>query len=370
MGQLENQMASRPRESGGSRASNRIDYQKDWAVCRLLELHETHDDYALVVERHDDVVVLDSPISPKRADFSQIKTKDSGVWTLSQLLRVEKSKAQPGKSAEKKMSVLAKMYCNRLVCEGQDITSSFVSNARFRLTLVDGEDGSNRTDIGFSELNPQDMGKIRLKLKEEHSLSDEPDCSSFMYLRVADLSLVDSSGHAKGKIADFLERQGGGEPVPVSAFYRVLFDHVKRKTNFEPEISDFRELLKRKAITKAEFQDILDKLPKPRSFETLRIEVSGQLRTEGMAASLIMSIFDDWKRHEVERMNRKNSTLIAMIHAANDAADSVKAEGLERGLREMIDVALARFGEQKIKGAELFKRSYCMAVILMRLYGY
>ena len=71
------------------------DFQKDWAVCQLLELHETGDDYALVVERHDDVVVLDSPTEPRRADFTQVKTKDSGNWTVTQLLRVEKSKAAP-----------------------------------------------------------------------------------------------------------------------------------------------------------------------------------------------------------------------------------------------------------------------------------
>ena len=119
MGDLKDQLASRPRESGGTCASNRIDYQKDWAVCQLLELHETRDDYALVVERHDDVVVLDSPTSPKRADFSQIKTKESQLAAmLTQLLKVEKSKAEPGKAVEKKMSFLAKMYGNHLRLRG------------------------------------------------------------------------------------------------------------------------------------------------------------------------------------------------------------------------------------------------------------
>ncbi len=363
-------MASRPRESGGSRASNRIDYQKDWALCRLLELHETPHDYALVVERHDDVVVLDSPVQPRRADFSQIKTKDSGSWTLAQLLKVEKSKAEPGKKVEKKMSFLAKMFGNRIVCEGQDITASFVSNARFGLTLANGEDGSNRVEICFGELAVEDIAKVRKKLKEEHGLPDEPDCGGFMFLRVSDLSLDDHAGHTKGKVAEFLERRGGGEAVPVAAFYRTMFDHVKRKTNFEPEVTGFEDLLKRKAITRAEFQDILDRLPKPKSYETLRIEISGQLRHEGMAASTIMKVFDDWKRHEVERMSRKNTTLLAMIHAANEAADSVKAEDAERGLREMIDVALARLAERKIQGAELYKTSYRIAVILMRLYEY
>ena len=87
----------------------------------------------------------------------------------------------------------------------------------------------------------------------------------------------DHEGHAKGKIAEFLERRGG-EPQPVAAFYRTLFGHVKRKTNHEAEISSFDDLLRGKAITKAEFQDILDKLPQPRNFDVVRSLISGQLR--------------------------------------------------------------------------------------------
>jgi len=89
-----------------------------------------------------------------------------------------------------------------------------------------------------------------------------------------------------------------------------------------------------------------------------------------MAASTIMGIFDDWKLHEVERMDRKNTTLHALVHAANDAADAVKAEGVERSLTEMLEIALGKLEERRINGAELFKKTYRMAVMLMRLYGY
>ncbi len=335
-----------------------------------MALHETQDDYALVVERHDDVVVLDSPAAPCRADFFQIKTKDCGVWNLTQLLRVDKSTAAAGKKVEKKMSHVAKMYGNRIVCEGQDITASFVSNARFRVTLANGEDGTAKTDICFAELDGKEIAKVRKKLKEEHGLAEEPNCAAMMFLRVTDLSLDDHAGHAKGKVADFLEARKTGETQAVAAFYRTLFDHVKRKTNYEPEITSFDELLKRKAITKAEFQDILDRLPKPRSFETLRVEISGHLSREGMAVSTIMAIFDDWKLHEVQRMNHKNTTLSALIHAAHEAVDAVKAAGGERGLKEMIELALAKLAERRITGAELFGKTYRMAVLLMRLYGY
>ena len=110
-------------------------------------------------------------------DFYQIKTKENGNWTLTQILKIEKTQASKKvKSAEKKMSCLAKLYSNQIVCHGQEITASFVSNARFRLPLASGEDGALREEICFAELSAKDLGKIRLQLKAEHDLDDEPDC--------------------------------------------------------------------------------------------------------------------------------------------------------------------------------------------------
>ena len=89
-----------------------------------------------------------------------------------------------------------------------------------------------------------------------------------------------------------------------------------------------------------------------------------------MIASTIMAVFDDWKLHEVARMDQKNTTLHGLIHAANVAADGVKAYQAARSLTEMLDTALAALYVQRIQGAELFKPTYRMAVLLMRLYGY
>ena len=101
---------------------------------------------------------------------------------------VEKSKAAKGKAVEKKLSFLAKMYGNRLVCEGHEITASFVSNARFGVTLVNGEDGTNRVEICFSDLSAADLSKVKKGIKDEHGLADEPECGRFMYLKVTDLA--------------------------------------------------------------------------------------------------------------------------------------------------------------------------------------
>src|SRR5689334_18860686 len=79
----------KPREVSGSRSSNRSDYQKSWAFCLLLKLHRTRQDYLVLFDYHDDVVVLDSAGSPSAIDFYQIKTKKGGNWTATLLLKRE-----------------------------------------------------------------------------------------------------------------------------------------------------------------------------------------------------------------------------------------------------------------------------------------
>jgi hypothetical protein len=54
----------KPRETSGARTANRFDYQDDWAFCQILELHEADDDYVVVFDYHDDVLVLDSATDP------------------------------------------------------------------------------------------------------------------------------------------------------------------------------------------------------------------------------------------------------------------------------------------------------------------
>ncbi len=81
-----------PRESSGARTSNRYDFQKNWALCKLLELYSDTSDFLMLLDYHEDVVVLDDESSPEKAYFYQIKTKKSGAWTIATLTRKPKGK--------------------------------------------------------------------------------------------------------------------------------------------------------------------------------------------------------------------------------------------------------------------------------------
>jgi hypothetical protein len=366
---LKEQFAAIPREAGGSRNSNRTDYQKDWALCHLLEIHDARSDYALVVERHDDVVVLDCPVDPKRADFYQIKTKDDGDWTRAKLLHVEKSKADPAKkSIEKKMSYLAKLYSNYLACPNCVITANFVSNARFAFTLTNGEDGAVRTEICFSELSTADLAKILAKLKEEHGLTKEPDCAGFFFFRRSELGVNNHCVCAQGKVAEFLEKRQLGDAQSVLAFYRTLFEEIKRRTNHEAEPGSFEAIIHRKSITKSGFQAMLDTLRNPHDFEVITGQVSSHLQQDGVPFTAIRAILRDCKQVFLER--RGNKLPKALFVACEQVIHGITSAGHEHSLKELIDLGLAQVKARNTPGTELFQDSYLSALLLLAIYEY
>ena len=53
---LQKSILDTPRENAGSISSNRFDFQKDWAICKLLELHEQKTDYVLILDFQEDTL--------------------------------------------------------------------------------------------------------------------------------------------------------------------------------------------------------------------------------------------------------------------------------------------------------------------------
>ena len=63
-----------PRETAGSRSTNRLDYQQDYAIFCLLELHTKGEDYRILLDYHDDIVILFPSEDPQDIHFYQVKT--------------------------------------------------------------------------------------------------------------------------------------------------------------------------------------------------------------------------------------------------------------------------------------------------------
>lgn len=47
----------KPTENAGPRASNRFEYQINWGLNLLLKMEEKNEDYIMILDYHDDIVV-------------------------------------------------------------------------------------------------------------------------------------------------------------------------------------------------------------------------------------------------------------------------------------------------------------------------
>src|SRR5690606_14716457 len=80
------------RETGGIVGSDRYDYQKDWGLCKILELHATGLNYVVLFEFHEDIAVLNDPAQPTRVAFYQVKTDSKKKWTVQRLIARKKGR--------------------------------------------------------------------------------------------------------------------------------------------------------------------------------------------------------------------------------------------------------------------------------------
>jgi hypothetical protein len=121
-----------PRNLSGANASDRFAYQRTWALCHVMELHASGEDYVVIFDHHEDVSVLDSEDAPNSIKGYQIKTKNSGNFTLQAMLKREAGGGQPPTCLP---SILGRLYDLKIRFPEDTKLLAVVSNTSFSLRL-------------------------------------------------------------------------------------------------------------------------------------------------------------------------------------------------------------------------------------------
>ncbi|MDQ0228855.1 DUF4297 domain-containing protein [Metabacillus malikii] len=350
----------RPRENSGSRSANRFDYQKDWAILKLIELHKTGEDYLLVMDYYDDIVIFDSESDPKNMEFFQIKTS-GGNWTLNKLLK--RKKGESGLLP----SIIGKMYGCKLQFPNHTLSLNFVSNSFLSIDLKDKKTKSlTKRDIPFSEICDKKLAIIINQIKEEHSLTEVPDFLELTFFKVSDLILNDREIYVRGKLSDFLEELNPKGTFKISLVYNTLFDEVKRKNNFEGNIANFDELSQRKGIGRSHFSSIIKNFTNDDSkLEKMWSLTENRLNAEGVPLVEIMELQEAWDTYKVEKMDLTNQYLQDIRKTINKIVLNYRAN--KSLYKDIIQPAFKDFVAKK--QVDIYPEHYIKAIILMELYG-
>lgn len=343
------------REKGGSVAANRTDYQQSWAFCLLLKLHEKPNDYAVLLDFHDDVVVLDSTGEPKEMEFYQVKSKETGNWTITQLLKCPKNKDdKPG------LSICGKMYANKMAFPNVTKSVNFVTNAQFNVRLQD-EDKEKDVDAFEVKQLAKEIGeKFTEALRSEHQLSALDDVPTHFWSEP-----LPHRGHqdqVKGRFAEFLEDQKPEGKFAVGVAFRAISSIIARKTGEERLPVNRADLLLLKAITRVEFADMLATIL--RSAEPERwTEINTALLGEGYAYGTAKQLHGSWIKYETQQMDAANTPVQKVKEASTKVAADIQREKPDFTLRHLMTEGLPRV-RQLVGATHAFDDNYLSAALL------
>lgn len=352
---LDRIVATPRRETGGSVAANRTDYQQSWAFCLLLTLHEQDKDYAVLLDFHDDVVVLDSGADPKEMEFYQVKSKSSGNWTISQLLACSKNELKAGNS------ICGKMYANKVAFPQVTKSVNFVTNAPFKVRLKDAAKDTEVDQFELKQLAQEISDRYAEAIKQEHRLNGPPDEVPTNFRREA----LPHQGHqdqAQGRLATFLEKQKPNGRFPVSAAFRAIASVIAKKTGDERKPANRDDMLLFKAVTRANFAAMLADILTDNEADRWK-DINAALLAENYPYGAVQRIRGAWNIYEVQKMDASNTPVQRAKEFAVRVATEFATEQPEFKIRQLIEQCLPRL-RQLLGAATPFDDHYLTAALL------
>ncbi|MGV3628247.1 MAG: DUF4297 domain-containing protein [Betaproteobacteria bacterium] len=370
----------RPRESGGSTGGNRYAYQRTWALCRLLTLHESRASYVLVMEYHEDIIVLDHDVNPTNVDFYQIKTRNKGNWTKKDLYGVRKPRTKTdaanqsnttSTSAKLPQSYLGKMFSNCLHFMPHLQSINFVSNQRFNMELAEAPKSVECNDVCLSRLSQIEADELTAAMTAELSLM-EPLPLDKTHLIVTDMGIHDHLTHGAGKLSEFLERRRPGARYPVQPLFKTLCGEIERRSNNEWQPTTFTQLCENKGIRRADMEAHLLAAEVPSDPAQLLMETKAQLQGEGVDYRTVTILEAAWHEYDMHKTNHADTALQTFKDQIVDALVTAEASQSWRTLAQLLDLVehtyVSRYGAPEyprsltdLKGAALYEHKYRQA---------
>lgn len=144
-------------ETGGGHNQKGIEFQKNWAIVQMLSLEKDGiGDFLFLFEAIHDVSVFDSEHNPSSVWIYQVKKKDRGEWSWSELTKLR----MPTNSRISKDtgisdisdSIIGKLHSALAALSCIDAQGRFVSNAGCNLALIDGSNAATSNATHFDLL--------------------------------------------------------------------------------------------------------------------------------------------------------------------------------------------------------------------------
>ena len=275
-------------ESGGGHGAKGVDFQRWWAVLRMLELEQSDaEDFLLLFESVQDVTELDSASTPTSARIYQVKKKDRNEWSLNDLTgttvpKSSKTKPTPPIKANVEGSPLGKLYRSLEAFPQLPVEGYFISNAGFDLPLATGGNAATSMPCTLADLAPQHVTQLTDALQLLCATASHPLDLQRLKLKKVPLHPDFPNSHVIHVALDFLKHRSPRHAGQAASFAESLVTQISPLGRHTDVCASFEELVKERGFARGDLFAALSALEATPDYLVYLEDWLRQLQLEGM----------------------------------------------------------------------------------------
>lgn len=352
-------------ETGGGHGQKGVDFQRYWAIHRMIEIENSGaKDFLILIEAVQDVAELDSCTSPTSICLYQVKKKDRKEWSWNELTKLKKpSKRDTGGSSFKE-SPLGKLFLTFIAFDNLKVSGKFISNRGCDLPLADGKNAATSLPSSLNHLSEEYKQLIKEKMEELSSESEATSALANIYLERVAIHPDDPKTHVVGYAHQFLENRSPRHAGQAKSFVDALMAIIGPLGAKTDSCKTFDELCCLHGFTRSQFASALGDLEKVPDVLSHLDSWLTQLMNEGMGIMEITSIRTQAAaifRNQVMDTKDKNDEEYALIQDIDNFLDTNE---ISNELRPTFEQMYYQMSEKhpSIKKSEIFAQFAIRAI--------
>lgn len=305
-------------ESGGGHGAKGVDFQRWWAVFRMIELEKSDEpDFLLLFESVQDVAELDSATRPTRARVYQVKKKDTGTWSWSVLTGTTAPKSAANKTSKTTKpapttakggrfdkvsdSALGKLHRSLNAFTALPVEGVFLSNAGCDFPLAVGGSAATSLPCTLADLAPEHVALLTEAFTSLAAGGPPPNLSR-MKLQKAAIHPDNLNAPAIAAALELLSERNPEHAGQAAAFVESLLMKISSLGRRTDTCLTFDDLVKERGFSRHAFLAALASLQAvPDRLQVLDFWLK-QLQSEGMDFVTITSVRVAAARVQRERL--------------------------------------------------------------------
>lgn len=244
---VENILGIKQRETSGSSTFGKYNFQYHWALCKILEKHKNKEEYALLIEYHEDVVIADHlDGSLAQFEFYQVKNQQAR-FTSNELTKRSKGKDGLKNSVLGKLlsSCIKTPYTERITQIGLVASNGFSLETEQNLKL---------DIIKKGDLSQECLKSLTSDLNSELGITLLPENLHFI---VPKIKIENQEEYVLAQFAELVDILFPGSHCNAVNIYRAVIDEIQRKGRITYDYSDWERLVEEKSLTSEKINSVL-----------------------------------------------------------------------------------------------------------------